>query len=57
MKQIGLDNQQFQVVSAIMEETMNQSKLELTRGGGFKNFNKDEFILRPSTPLKYATVN
>ena len=39
-----------------MEETINQSKLELTRGGGYRNFNKEEFVLRPSTPFKYVAV-
>ena len=35
---------------------MNQSKLELTKGGGYKNFSKEEFVLRPSTPFKQVTV-
>ena len=48
--------QQFQLVSALLDETFTQSKLELTKGG-IKSNVKDEFVLRPSTPFKQQIVS
>ena len=47
-------DRQYQIVSAIMEETISQSKLELTKGH-YKNL-KDEGFPRPSTPFKMQQV-
>ncbi len=47
-------DRQYQIVSAIMEETISQSKLELTKGHS-KNL-KDDGFLRPSTPFKMQQV-
>ena len=38
-----------------MEETLNQSKLDITKG--MKSVTKDSFFVRPSTPLKMPSFN
>lgn len=45
----------MQIISAILEETINQSKLDITKGV-IRNNSKDDFILRPSTPFKFPNV-
>lgn len=51
----GLEaEQQQQIVSAIMEETISQSRMEITRGGSRR---KEDDHPRPSTPFKNAKVD